>query len=174
MIWWKSGKLRRKVGSTLAAEAQALLRGLGDLMWAKAVYHEILDEDFTLEAFKQDVKSRAELVLQSAEADETLKNSLAVVDAKSLYDNMMKDGSQSQDKFTALDVAIARERVDGLGVELRWVEHQAMIVDSLTKLNGNKDSMLKLLENGTFRLEAEEWQLEDRERRRLEGTVKRR
>ena len=174
MIWWKSGKLRRKVGSTLAAEAQALLRGLGDLMWAKAVYHEILDEDFTLEAFKQDVKSKAELVLQSAEADETLKNSLAVVDAKSLYDNMMKDGSQSQDKFTALDVAIARERVDGLGVELRWVEHQAMIVDSLTKLNGNKDSMLKLLEDGTFRLEAEEWQLEDRERRRLEGTVKRR
>ncbi|CAE7827253.1 RE2, partial [Symbiodinium necroappetens] len=38
LIWWKSGKLRRKVGSTLAAEAQALNKGLGDLLWAKAIY----------------------------------------------------------------------------------------------------------------------------------------
>ena len=109
IIWWKSGKLRRKVNSTLAAEAQALLRGLGDLMWAKAVYHELVDCDFTLESFKQDVRARAELVLQSSGADEKLKDSLSVVDAKSLYDNLMKEGSQSQDKFTALDVAIARE-----------------------------------------------------------------
>ena len=99
---------------------------------------------------------------------------MSVVDAKSLYDNLMKEGSQSQDKFTALDVAIARERVDGLGVDLRWVEHQAMVVDSLTKLNGNKEALMKLLTTGTFKLEAEEWQLEDRERRRREGTVKRR
>ena len=97
-------------------------------------------------------------MLQSSGADEKLKDSLSVVDAKSLYDNLMKEGSQSQDKFTALDVAIARERVDGLGVDLRWVEHQAMVVDSLTKLNGNKEALMKLLTTGTFKLEAEEWQ----------------
>ena len=156
IIWWKSGKLRRKVNSTLAAKPSPGSSARPDLMWAKAVCHELIDCDFTLESFKQDVRARAELVLQSAEADDKLKDSLSVVDGKSLYDNLMKEGSQSQDKFTALDVAIARERVDGLGVDLRWVEHQAMVVDSLTKLNVNKDALMKLLTTGTFKLEAEE------------------
>ena len=31
-----------------------------------------------------------------------------------------------------------------------------MVVDSLTKLNGNKEALMKLLTTGTFKLEAEE------------------
>ncbi|CAE7879428.1 Kcnh5, partial [Symbiodinium microadriaticum] len=162
LIWWKSGKLRRKVGSTLAAEAQALNKGLGDLLWAKAIYAELLEPAFDLETFRKDVKSRADVVLQKSNGDEVLRESLAVIDAKSLYDNLMREGNQPQDKFTALDVAIAREKIDGLGVQLRWVEHQSMVVDSLTKVNANKDALLKLLSSGTFRLEAEKDLLEDR------------
>ena len=172
LIWWKSGKLRRKVGSTLAAEAQALNKGLGDLLWAKAIYAELLEPAFDLETFRKDVKSRADVVLQKSNGDEVLRESLAVIDAKSLYDNLMREGNQPQDKFTALDVAIAREKIDGLGVQLRWVEHQSMVVDSLTKVNANKDALLKLLSSGTFRLEAEKDLLEDRLTRRQEGRVK--
>ena len=172
LIWWKSGKLRRKVGSTLAAEAQALNKGLGDLLWAKAIYAELLEPTFDLETFRKDVKSRADVVLQKSNGDEVLRDSLSVIDAKSLYDNLMREGNQPQDKFTALDVAIAREKIDGLGVQLRWVEHQSMIVDSLTKVNANKDALFQLLSSGTFRLEAEEDLLEDRLTRRQEGRVK--
>ena len=97
-----------------------------------------------------------------------------MVDAKSLYDNLVKEGNQPQDKFTALDVAIARERIDGLGVQVRWVEHQSMIVDALTKLGANPDALLDVLERGTFRLVAEEDRLQERLRRQEAGQVKRR
>ena len=174
IVWWKSGKLRRKVSSTLAAEAQALNKGLGDLVWARAIYAELLDPKFDLAEFRQSLKAQAELVLQKSDADKTLRESLSVVDAKSLYDNLMKEGNQPQDKFTALDVAIARERIDGLGVQVRRVEHQSMIVDALTKLGANPDALLDVIERGTFRLVAEEDRLQERLHRREVGQVKRR
>ena len=174
IVWWKSGKLRRKVTSTLAAEAQSLNKGLGDLVWARAIYAELLDPNFDLAEFKQSIKAQAELVLQKSDADKTLRESLSVSDAKSLYDNLMKDGNQPQDKFTALDVAIARERIDGMGVQVRWVEHQSMIVDALTKLGANPATLFDVIEKSTFRLVAEGDRLEERLRRRETGQVKRR
>ncbi|CAE7465876.1 GIP [Symbiodinium sp. CCMP2592] len=172
LVWWKSSKLKRKVGSTLAAEAQALLKGLGELMWAKAIQAEMLDPHFSLAGFRDSVQAQADIVLQKSNTDEVLKESLSEVDAKSLYDNLMKAGAQAQDKFTALDVTIAREKIDGLGVQLRWVEHQSMPVDSLTKLGANRDTLVQLIESGTFRLEAEEDLMKDRLYRRQTGTVK--
>ena len=133
-----------------------------------------LDPKFDLAEFKQSIKAQAELVLQKADADKTLRESLLVLDAKSLYGNLMKDGNQPQDKFTALDVAIARERIDGMGVQVRWVEHQSMIVDALTKLGANPATLFEVIEKGTFRLVAEGDRLEERLRRRETGQVKRR
>ncbi|CAE7806642.1 GIP, partial [Symbiodinium necroappetens] len=147
LIWWKSAKLKRKVGSTLAAETQSLLKGLGELMWAKAIHGELMDPGFSLEKFRASVQAQADIVLQKTDADPKLKDSLAVVDAKSLYDNLMKEGAQAQDKFTALDI-------DGLGVQVCWVEHQSMPVDSLTKIGAGKDCLLDLIQTGTFKLEA--------------------
>ena len=141
-------------------------------MWAKAIYAELTDAEFTLEGFRAGVQAQADIVLQKADADPKLKDSLAVIDAKSLYDNLMKEGAQAQDKFTALDVAIAREKIDGLGVQVRWVEHQSMPVDSLIKIGAVKDSLLELVQSGTFKLEAETELLEDRLYRRQTGTVK--
>ena len=123
-------------------------------MWARAIYAELLDPKFDLAEFKQSIK--------------TLRESLSVVDAKSLYDNLMKDGNQPQ------DVAIARERIDGMGVQVRWVEHQSMIVDALTKLGANPATLFEVIEKGTFRLVAEGDRLEERLRRRETGQVKRR
>ena len=36
VLHWKSGKLKRVVSSTLAAETQSLGRGVGDLLWMMA------------------------------------------------------------------------------------------------------------------------------------------
>ena len=53
LLWWKSGKLRRKVPSTLAAETQALNRGLGELMWTKAIFGDVAEEKFDLQGQRQ-------------------------------------------------------------------------------------------------------------------------
>lgn len=141
LLWWKSAKLRRKVPSTLAAETQALNRGLGELLWTKALWQNLFDQTFDLQMFMASIKKQADLVLQKADADRLLRESLSIVDAKSVYDNVIKDGAQAADKYTALEVAIARERKDGLGAQMRWVEHQSMVVDALTKVGANPQAL---------------------------------
>ena len=77
LLWWKSGKLKRKVPSTLAAETQALNRGLGELMWTKAIYGALTEEGFNLQEFLSSVKHQADLVLQKADSDVKLRESVS-------------------------------------------------------------------------------------------------
>ena len=60
LLWWKSGKLRRKVPSTLAAETQSLNRGLGELMWTKAIVQHLIDPEFELQEYFNKVKIQAD------------------------------------------------------------------------------------------------------------------
>ncbi|CAE7241405.1 RE1 [Symbiodinium sp. CCMP2456] len=172
LLWWKSAKLRRKVPSTLAAETQALNRGLGELLWTKALWENLLDPNFDLQKYMASIKDQSDVVLQRADCDQKLRESLSIVDAKSVYDNVIKDGAQAADKYTALEVAIARERSDGLGVQIRWVEHQAMVVDALTKVGANPQALYRLLDTGHFRITAEEQQMVERAELRAIGRVK--
>ena len=69
LIWWKSANLRKKVGSTLAAETQSLLTGLGELIWAKAIHAhaeiaEAMDPEFSVETFREGAQAQADIVLQ--------------------------------------------------------------------------------------------------------------
>ena len=86
---------------------------------------------------------------------------------------MTKEGAIAQDKYTALEVAIVRERADGLGVQVRWVEHQSMVVDALAKVHGNPTALYKLLDSGYYRIVAEAGLLDERAVLRAEGRVKR-
>ena len=78
LLWWKSGKLRRKVPSTLAAETQSLNRGLGELMWTKAIVQHLIDPEFELQEYFNKVKIQADLVLQKGDGDKTLRESLSI------------------------------------------------------------------------------------------------
>ena len=88
--------------------------------------------------------------------------------------NVTKEGAIAQDKYTALEVAIVRERADGLGVQVRWVEHQSLVVDALAKVHGNPTPLYKLLDSGYYRIVAEAGLLDERAVLRAEGRVKRR
>ncbi|CAE7192918.1 GIP [Symbiodinium sp. CCMP2592] len=156
LLWWKSAKLRRKVPSTLAAETQTLNRGLGELLWTKALWQNFLDEDFDLQMFMASIKKQADLVLQKADADRLLRESLSIADAKSVYDNV---------------VAIARERKDGLGAQMKWVEHQSMVVDALTKVGANPQALHRLLDSGHYRVVAEHDQLDERCHRECKASL---
>ena len=146
----KSGKLRRKAPSTLAAGTQAFNRGLGKLMWTQAIMQHLLAPELLLEEFSKRVRKQGDLVLQRRDGDATLKESLSIVDAKSVFDNVTKKGAQAQDKCTALEVAIVGEPSDGLGVQIRWVGHQSIIVDALTKVGANLTALYQLLEIGEY------------------------
>eukprot|EP00959_Pyramimonas_sp_CCMP1952_P402793 8440609-Pyramimonas_sp.AAC.1 len=57
-----------------------------------------------------------------------------VVDAKSIYDTMLKDGNASaRDRRTAIDLAIICEALERAQGKVRWNPHGRMPVDQLTK-----------------------------------------
>ena len=91
LLHWRSGKMHRVVNSTLAAESQSLSRGLSELAWSVTVYKDLITEDFNLREWQQALKDQRIMTLAKENAEERLKKCLCVVDAKSLFDHLVKE-----------------------------------------------------------------------------------
>eukprot|EP00435_Cladocopium_sp_Y103_P048497 s847_g14.t1 len=169
IVGWRSGKLQRFVNSTLAAETQSLSRGLGDLMWIMVLVKELSDASFRVRNWKEHLSAEEVLVLGPEQHQETLKESLAIIDAKSLYDYLAKETAGGQDRRTAIEIQIIREDLCHLQGQVRWVDHPAMIADGLTKIRGNNEPLYRLMREGLFRIQAEESQMALREHARQNG-----
>ena len=126
LLCWRSGRIQRVVNSTLAAETQALSRGFGDLLWVMVLFEELKDENFQIRSWPERLSSSDVVAMVSASSSEELRGSLAVVDAKSLYDYLSKDTIGGQDKRTAIEIQIIREDLVAVGGQIRWIDHPAM------------------------------------------------
>ena len=54
-------------------------------------------------------------------------------DAKSLYDNLQKDGSLPAERQTLLDVLVAKALVEQKCIDIRWLANSHQFADFLTK-----------------------------------------
>lgn len=169
ILCWRSGRIQRVVNSTLAAETQSLSRGIGDLLWVMVLFEELEDPTFSLRNWPQRLSGKDVLAIASNSSSERLKGSLAVVDAKSLYDQLCKDSIGGQDKRTAIEIQIIREDLNSISGKMRWIDHPAMIADGLTKVKGSNEALYEVLSTGVFKLTAEEDQLEAHSHAKLEG-----
>ena len=160
VVTWRSGKLQRVVNSTLAAGTQSLSRGLRDLLWAMVVLEEFLDGKFRLRSWPERLSALEVLALAPCHSDGALKGALAVVDAKSLYDQL---AIRSRLGGTAIEIQIIRKDLLSLGGKIRWVDHHSMLADGLTKLKGSNEALYRMLASGIFRIQAEEAHLKARE-----------
>ena len=112
--------MRRIVGSTLAAETQSLLNGLGHAEWIAAHFAEARFPNF-------DVAQRSTF----------LRNFRlqCVVDAKSLYVHLVSLSSPSsvEDKRCGFDLVISRQCMQRLGATIKWAATNRQLADALTK-----------------------------------------
>ena len=53
--------------------------------------------------------------------------------------------------------------------QVRWIDHPAMVADSLTKIKGNQGPLHALLKTGKFRIQSEDVQMSMREEARVQG-----
>eukprot|EP00913_Durusdinium_trenchii_P004841 g4496.t1 len=106
LLWWRSGKLQRVVNLTLAAEAQSLSKGLGDLTWALVLFRELQEEKMSLRDWASNLRHDEILALASAQSDEQLRGCLAIVGAESLFDYLSRETIGGQDRRTAIEVQI--------------------------------------------------------------------
>ena len=154
---WKSFRLPRAVGSTLAAESQAMVSATGTLEWASLVLAEALDGICDVREYLQHLQARPPVI---------------ITDCKSLYDHMIAVTSPTsiEDRRTSIDIVILRQSLERLKGSLRWVPTNRMLADSLTKNAGDPTDLLRAcIRKCTYQVSAEQTvlqlQAEERQRR---------
>ena len=121
VVSWKSTRLKRKTVNTLSAECQAMIAAVGQVHWFRYLLLEILGRELSHEEWER------ELVAIPF---------VAVTDSRSLFDCLNKlvcTYTQTDDKRTAIDVAILKDDMQKSGGHPRWIEGENMICDPLTK-----------------------------------------
>ena len=162
VLHWKSGKLKRAVSSTLAAETQSLARGVGDLLWMMVMYCELTNPEFELRSWRKHVRQLGYTLMSRYEETSELSDALALVDAKSLYDLLINETTGGGDRRTALDIQVLREELQELHGRIRWVDHMHMPADCLTKHQGRAETLKHILTEGEFGITAEAATLAER------------
>jgi hypothetical protein len=155
-IWgvlaWRSSRLKRVVGSTLAAETQQALNTARELAWTATLLSEISHGHIDLEVRGQVVQ-------------ETVPTTL-VVDCKSLYDLLVAPTvatGSGRDREASVDVIMLRQVVEEIGAEVRWVPAARQLGDSMTKDSAEAvDSLKGAITEGRYAIGLESRALEIR------------
>ena len=133
---WKSHRLSRCVGSTLAAEAQSMVSATGTV--------EALDGAHDVRTYEAVLPRRKPVI---------------VTDCKSLYDRLLSVSSPTsvEDRRTSIDVVILRQSMLRMQASVRWVPTNRMLADSLTKNAGDPTDLLRAcMKQGKYQISPEE------------------
>ena len=148
--------MRRIVGSTLAAETQSLLNGLGHAEWIAAHFAEAHFPNF-------DVAQRSTF----------LRN----FRLQCVYDHLVSLSSPSsvKDKRCGFDLVISRQCMQRLGATIRWASTIRQLADALTKDAADQVALLRsCMRGGEYQLSPEHTILEraaaERSRRKQRQT----
>ena len=121
-ISWSSTRIKRVVGSTLAAETLSLADSISTGIFVTALTKDILPE-----AVKKPIK--------------------AISDSKSIFDNVSTSHRVS-DKSLTVDMNYIREKIDNGIVSLEWVDGNDQLSNVLTKKNASPTALKKALNQG--------------------------
>ena len=149
-ITWRSSKLKRKVFSTFGGETQAMLQGINEVDWLQIMYRDAVFHDVQLHCWRNSLSSHM-LVMKGQCRLGGRQQQCSVTDAKSLYDCLLRENPNGkQDRKSALELAIVLRDLQETRSMVRWVPHQKMVVDPLTKLDPGKgnDALNHFLKTG--------------------------
>ena len=121
------------MGSTLAAESQAMVSATGTLEWASLVWAEALHGMMELVMF--------EIIWSICKQDLRL-SSLAVKVCMIIWFAVTSPTS-IEDRRTSVDIVILRQSLERLKGSLRWVPTNRMLADSLAKNAGDPADLLR-------------------------------
>ena len=147
---WRSSKLKRKFFSTYGDETQAMLQGVNEVDWLQIMYRDATLHDVQLKSWRNSLSPHMLVLPRECELGGR-QQQCSVTDAKSLYNCLLREhpiGKQDR-KY-----AIVLKDLQQTKSMVRWVPHQKMIVDCLTKedpLRAN-DALKQFLRSGVLSL----------------------
>ena len=121
LIDWRSWKLARVARSSLSAESQATAEAADALLFTCLFWKLIFNPGLPI-----DHDSSAQLLHPPAH----------VVDAKALYDLLIKDEIQAalgSDKRTAVETLVAQDKLRVCKAQIKWVSSEKQYADGMTK-----------------------------------------
>ena len=130
LIDWGSGKIHRKMRSTLACEASSAARAFDRGCFGRVMLYEI-------EYGLKHKWNRGELTSDELRSDwAKMCNKIPFAlgtDCRSLYDVCTQSGSLPEERRVALDIMDIKESIEEMGDQMRWVPTDHMLVDCMTK-----------------------------------------
>ena len=121
VIDWRSWKLPRVSRSTLSAESQAASEAADSLMYTSLFWNLIF---------------KALMPLDSVSTGHLRNSPKLIVDAKALYDVLVKDEIQAAtgaDKRTTIEALVCRDKLSCCNGKVMWVSSELQYADGLTK-----------------------------------------
>ena len=153
-ITWRSSKLKRKVFSTFGGETQAMLQGVNEVDWLQIMYRDASRHDVELKEWRNSLSPH--MVIMRGDVQRLRRQpQCSVTDAKSLYDCLLRGNpSGKQDRKSALELAIILRDLQETRSMIRWVPHQKMLVDCMTKesIEKGNGAMTQFLRSGWLSL----------------------
>ena len=126
LIDWRSWKLARVARSSLSAESQATAEGADALLFTCWFWRLIFNPGLPL-----DQDASAQLPHPPSH----------VVDAKALYDLLIKDEIQAalgSDKRTAVETLVAQDKLKVCRAQVKWVSSEKQYADGMTKSDASQ------------------------------------
>ena len=126
LIDWRSWKLARVARSSLSAESQPTAEAADALLFTCLFWRLIFNPQLPI-----DSDTSAQLRHPPAH----------VVDAKALYDLLIKDEIQAalgSDKRTAVETLVAQDKLKVCRAQVKWVSSEKQYADGMTKCEGGQ------------------------------------
>ena len=150
VLSWRSTKLRRRVASTLAAEALAFSQSLGEMEWLQIMFRDVVYGDVCRKDWRSSLLPFIAVLREDCELHQRLPQ-CSITDAKSLFDAIKRGNSASrQDRRTSVELALINESMAASQGALQWAPHPRMIADCLTKddISKSNGALEELLRTG--------------------------
>ena len=151
---WGCKKIQRVVTSTLAAETVSLGSVLDQLSWMRLCWAWLLDPKIRWQAPTDTLKQLPESYSTATVKSQSLPESVAATDCKSLFDLVTRTAPPQCSEFRTQLTARSIKDMLNEGVSLRWVHSGAQLADSLTKIM-ETSFLRETLRLGKYRLNDE-------------------
>ena len=149
---WSPHKVKRSVSASLAGEVFMMSEGLAECEWTSSVLESAVYQDYEPSVHRRKPASLpVKPTVTVMKADSRLQvdpSTVCVIDAKSASDHLVRESTGGHCRRSAQELFVIRRSMQTLRARCRWVPHERMVVDALTKRDGNSIKILRLLRDG--------------------------
>ena len=160
---WSSHKVKRSVSASLAGEVFMTSEGLAEYEWISGVLESTVYQDYEHSLHRRKSKS---LPIEPTVTVMKVDSHLQIDPSTVCVIHLVRESTGGHCRRTAQELCVIRRSMQTLRARCRWVPHERMVVDALTKRHGNSVTMLRLLRDGVLLIVGEDRELATRKAHR--------